>query len=67
MPGTLKPGGRAVLLYPQACDCFFFYRRRLQDLLALRAFGVTVLKGSWGVVTRVITKVTILIITYNPF
>ena len=26
----------------------------------------TILKGSWDLVTRVITKVTILIITYNP-
>ena len=28
--------------------------------------GRSVLKGSWDLVTRVITKVTILIITYNP-
>ena len=28
--------------------------------------GVQLLKGSWDLVTRVINKVTILIITYNP-
>ena len=30
------------------------------------SFMDTILKGSWDLVTRVITKVTILIITYNP-